>query len=70
MGDIHRRLKAIEKKLNVGQQVENHIIEICYVSSDGKGGRVERCPKRPIEQNPQYIEQTTNKQPTDYSDIS
>lgn len=63
MGNISKRLKTIEKKLNVGQQVENHIIEICYVSPDGKGGRIERYPTRPIEQNPQYIEQV-KKPPT------
>ena len=61
MGNIRNRLDTLEKKLSVKQQVENHIIEMCYVSPDGNGGRIEQHPTRPIEQNPQFIEQM--KQP-------
>lgn len=61
MNEISRRLKNIEKRLNVGNKVVNNVIKICYVKPDSQGGQIEHCPTEPIEENPQYIEQMKKK---------
>ena len=61
MKNIERRLKNLEEKLKVNQKNVISVIEVVYVKPDGKGGRIERYPTRPIEQLKKYKEQM--KQP-------